>query len=78
MPEMLASVGAQLAQLHNDQLWRQRRVVTGAQCPLLAVYGEQCLAFCSNDYLGLANHPALVAAAHAALDRLRRWGQYLG
>lgn len=48
---------------------RQRRVLGAAQCPLLEVDGVQCLAFCSNDYLGPANHPALAAAAHAGLDQ---------
>lgn len=69
MSELLASIGAQLAQLQSDQLLRQRRVVSGAQGPLLEVDGAQCLAFCSNDYLGLANHPALAAAAHAGLEQ---------
>lgn len=58
----------QLAQLQEQQLLRTRRIVSGPQGPILTIDGKQYLAFCSNDYLGLANHPALIAAAHAGLD----------
>lgn len=47
---------------------RQRRVVEGPQQRKMHVDGIPLLAFASNDYLGLANHPDLIAAAHAALD----------
>lgn len=43
-------------------LLRQRRAVTTPQSPHIEVDGEHYLAFCSNDYLGLANHPQLIAA----------------
>jgi 8-amino-7-oxononanoate synthase len=55
---------AELAQA--DQL-RTRRVVAAAQGPFLTVDGRDYLAFASNDYLGLANHPRVVAAAQRAL-----------
>ena len=51
-----------------DQL-RTRRVVSSAQGPFLTVDGRDYLAFASNDYLGLANHPRVVAAAKRAIDR---------
>ena len=43
-------------------LLRQRRTVETPQSPHIVVDGEPYLAFCSNDYLGLANHPQLIAA----------------
>ena len=51
-----------------DQL-RTRRVVSSAQGPFLTVDGRDYLAFASNDYLGLANHPRVVTAAKRAIDR---------
>ncbi|MDD5384988.1 MAG: 8-amino-7-oxononanoate synthase [Gallionella sp.] len=43
-------------------LLRQRRTLDSPQSPHIVVDGEPYLSFCSNDYLGLANHPRLVAA----------------
>ncbi len=69
MDNLLDDIQTDLRSLQEQSLLRQRRVVDGPQGPLLQVDGEPYLAFCSNDYLGLANHPALIAAAHAGLDR---------
>lgn len=57
-----------LQDLQERGLLRQRKTVSGPQGPHLQVDGQTLLAFASNDYLGLANHPDLVRAAHAALD----------
>lgn len=54
-----------LARLDTAHLRRKRRVVTAEHGAYLNVDGEQLLAFCSNDYLGLARHPNLIAAACA-------------
>ncbi|MET1083179.1 MAG: 8-amino-7-oxononanoate synthase [Burkholderiales bacterium] len=58
----------QLLQLEKDGLRRQRRIVDGPQGAYLRVDGREYLSFCSNGYLGLANHPAVVAAARQGLD----------
>ncbi|SHG81382.1 8-amino-7-oxononanoate synthase [Pollutimonas bauzanensis] len=68
MGDLITDIAAQLAQLQERKLLRLRRSVEGPQGPCLTVGGERYLAFCSNDYLGLANHPALIAAAHRGLD----------
>ena len=52
----------QLAELDAQKLLRKRRVVTSSQSTRLVVDGKIYLSFCSNDYLGLANHPALTEA----------------
>ena len=56
---------ARIANLEQAHLRRQRCVVTPDSGARLSVNGQSMLAFCSNDYLGLATHPALVQAACA-------------
>jgi len=53
-----------------NQLYRSRRVLDSPQGVKLRLEdGREYLAFCSNDYLGLASHPAVVEAFHAGLER---------
>lgn len=56
---------ADLAERQAAGLYRKVRISGSAQGPLMQVDGESLLTFCSNDYLGLANHPAVVAAFQA-------------
>ena len=49
-----------------EGLLRKRRIIDGKQQPELHADGEVLLSFCSNDYLGLASHPALIAAVQQA------------
>jgi 8-amino-7-oxononanoate synthase len=53
---------SQLAKLEAQNLLRKRQVVSSAQSTQLAVNGKTYLSFCSNDYLGLANHPDITQA----------------
>ena len=48
---------AELAQLKQQSLYRSRCVIDGPQAVFLQVDDRQLINFCSNDYLGLANHP---------------------
>ncbi len=61
-----------LAEIGSAGLTKRERVIATPQGPHIAVAGGAgVLNFCANNYLGLADHPEVVAAAHAALDR---WG----
>jgi 8-amino-7-oxononanoate synthase len=55
-----------LAELDAQHLRRRRREVVAGEVPTLVVDGQPLLAFAGNDYLGLAHHPALLAAAAEA------------
>lgn len=59
----------ELQALRNNSLYRRLRSVAGEQDAVLTVDGRQVLNFSSNNYLGLANHPALREAAKEAIDR---------
>ena len=61
-------LSARLTERRTQNLLRQRRSVESPQQPALAVDGSKLLSFCSNDYLGLANHPDVVAAFKRGLD----------
>ncbi len=58
-----------LEQLSQQGLYRTRRVIDGPQAVVINVNGKQVVNFSSNDYLGLANHPEVVAAFKKALDQ---------
>lgn len=64
-------IGAELQSLERAQLKRTRRSVQAVRGARLTVSGREMLAFCGNDYLGLAQHPALIAAAQRGAAR---WG----
>lgn len=55
-----------LEERRNSDLYRHRQVLESAQGPEVTVNGVPMLSFCSNDYLGLANHPDLVASMQEA------------
>ena len=59
---LLARVGQRLDELERQHLIRQRRVVGTPQAPAMTVDGKPMLAFCSNDYLGLAADARVVDA----------------
>lgn len=55
----------------NEHLYRQRPLLETPQGPQVVVDGKPLLAFCNNDYMGLANHPEVIAAWQAGAER---WG----
>src|SRR3990172_1268437 len=59
----------ELERLKREGLYRKLRRVEGEQGPTLILDGREVLNLSSNNYLGLANHPALREAAKEAMDR---------
>ena len=57
-----------LAEIRAAGLYKDERILQSPQGPRIAVQGREVLNFCANNYLGLANHPDILAAARAALD----------
>ncbi len=53
---------SRLSDIDRQHLYRKRKVLDGPQGVVVSVQGKRLLNFCSNDYLGLANHPDVVAA----------------
>ena len=62
-------IAAELQSVKDAGLYRQLRLVDGDQGPTLMLDGREVINFSSNNYLGIANHPALATAAKAAIDR---------
>src|SRR5688500_6182409 len=58
-----------LEELHSKQLLRKLRRFDAPQAPRAVIDGRELLNFSSNDYLGLADHPAIKEAACRAVDR---------
>jgi len=69
MSQRLEWVHQELDALKEKGLYNNIRTISSAQGAWLVVDGKKVLNFCSNNYLGLANHPALVQAAKDHIDR---------
>ena len=68
---MSFSLRARLDARRDAQLYRQRPTLQSPQGPQVVVDGQPLLAFCNNDYLGLANHPEVIGAWQEGAER---WG----
>ena len=58
----MKNLNKELHQRKAQHLYRSRRISDGPQQPEMIIDGKQVISFCSNDYLGLANHPDVKAA----------------
>jgi glycine C-acetyltransferase len=63
-----SQIQSQLEQTKADGLYKHERVITSAQNANIQVAGNEVVNFCANNYLGLANHADLIAAAQSGLD----------
>jgi len=68
---MRADLMLRLEEIRQAGLWKPERVLTTPQGSMVGVLDHEVLNLCANNYLGLADHPAVVEAAKEALDR---WG----
>lgn len=69
MTSKLDWIEKELQNLHEGGFYNRIRTLGSAQGAWLVVDGKRVLNFCSNNYLGLANHPRLLRAARDAMDR---------
>lgn len=63
------ALGTDLESVQAAGLWRELREIESAQEPAVVLGGREVLLFCSNNYLGLANHPEVVEASREAASR---------
>jgi glycine C-acetyltransferase len=72
LQEIRSELEQELDEIRSAGLFKSEHVMTTAQDAHVHVRdGDEVINFCANNYLGLADHPSVVAAAHDALDR---WG----
>ena len=69
MTSKLQWIQDEIKNLRDSGLYNRIRTLSSPQGAWLAVDGKRALNFCSNNYLGLANHPRLVQAAKDAVER---------
>ncbi len=64
-----SSIAAELGAIKAQSLWKTEREILSSQSSHIKVAGgREVLNFCANNYLGLANHPEIIAAAKEAMD----------
>ena len=69
---MKSHLNQQLQEIEESGLYKNERIITSPQRAMIDVKsGQTVLNMCANNYLGLANHPQIVAAAGAGMDQ---WG----
>ncbi len=66
---VLERLRADLAALREQGLYKTERVITSPQGGVVRALNRDVINLCANNYLGLANHPAVREAAHRAIDR---------
>ncbi|WP_321331080.1 glycine C-acetyltransferase [uncultured Bacteroides sp.] len=67
--KMKEYLGNTLTEIKEAGLYKEERLIESAQQAAITVKGKEVLNFCANNYLGLSNHPRLIAAAQKMMDR---------
>ena len=67
-PGYLAHLQRELDQLKAAGLYKTERTITTPQQPRMTANGRDVVCLCANNYLGLANHPEVIAAAKSVMD----------
>ncbi len=67
--DLLQHIQSELEEIRGAGLYKEERVLLSPQQAHIKTAGGEVLNFCANNYLGLANHPDLIAAGKEALDR---------
>ncbi len=66
-------ISNELKKIKKSGLYRELNIVEGAQGPHVKIKGRKYISFCSNNYLGLANHPEIAKAVEDAVKKYG-WG----
>src|SRR6188472_1366559 len=61
-------IQAEVEEVRTAGLYKTERIIASEQGPEIIVNGKTVLNFCANNYLGLSSHPAVIEAAHKAID----------
>lgn len=67
-PEFLHHLQTELATIEQDGLYKRERIITSQQSAKIVANGKTLLNFCANNYLGLSNHPEVMAASQKMID----------
>ena len=71
-PELRSHLASEIEQIRGASLFKEERIITTPQSASIGIAGDrQVINMCANNYLGLANHPEVIAAAR---DSYARWG----
>ncbi len=69
--QLTSILQSEIASIREGGLYKDERILQSPQAAAITVAGQEVINFCANNYLGLSSHPAVIAAAHRALDE---WG----
>ena len=64
-----SNIASRLKEIENNKLFRKRKTIESAQGRQVQINNRRFLNFCSNNYLGLANHPSLIKAFQQAVNK---------